>query len=277
MNRNTCTILLASLGLWLGLLTGIYGQATGVGLTGDVKDVLLPGPELRVKPDPEGRSPVVVRLTATYPHGTAGFRYDLNWFAYEPGSHNLADSLERVDGSPTGELPSVMVEAVSLLPPGPPRTLAEFSAPIPKLGGYRTALIVGGCVWVAGLIALLCWRRKKPAPDETHTLPDPPLADRLRVLLDQARTGTLDADGRARLERLVLGFWRERLDLTGLPVPEAIRRLREHPEAGGLLRQVEEWLHSGKSGARESEMAALLTPYLAAATHPTAAPAATPS
>jgi hypothetical protein len=246
----------------------------GVGLTGLIQDLLLPGSELQVKPDPEGRSPVVVRLTAVRPHGTAGFRYDLSWFAYEAGPHDLSQYLERVDGSPLGALPAIGVEAVAVLPPGPPQTLPEFQAPLPKLGGYRTALVVGGCLWLAGLIALFIWRRPRSltaaavAPDATL-----PLADRLRVLLENARTGSLDADGRAQLERLVLGFWRERLQLTNLPVPEAVHCLRNHPEAGGLLREVESWLHSGKSTASATSMAALLLPYLP----PTGAPASSPT
>lgn len=277
MNRRRTMHFFLVLGLaCLGSAMSAFGQSTGVGLTGEVKDTLLPGPELRVKPDPEGRSPVVVRLTATYPHGTAGFRYDFSWFAYEPGPHNLTDYLERVDGSPAGTLPPVLVEAVSILPPGPPGTLAGFSAPVPALGGYRTTLIVGGGLWLAGLVALVCWRRKRPDSTAAALTTEPPLADRLRALLDQARTGSLDADGRARLERLVLGYWRDRLNLTALPVPEAVRQLRDHPEAGSLLRQVEEWLHSGKSVVREPEMAALLTPYLAAPT-PTAARSSVPS
>jgi hypothetical protein len=266
MNRRNCLRLLlaAAPALWLAGTGPARAQSAGVGMTGELKEVLLPGPELRAKPDPEGRSPVVVRVTASYAHGTAGFRYDVSWFAYEPGQHNLADYLERVDGSATGPLPPVMVEAMSILPPGPPGTLADFSARLPSLGGYRTALIIGGCLWLAGLIALLCWRRKRTTAAPAAEAPDPPLAERLRLLLEQARTGALDADSRARLERLVLGFWRERLGLTNLPVPEAVRQLRDHPEAGSLLRQVEEWLHSGKSASRESDMARLLAPYLAA-------------
>lgn len=237
---------------------------SGVGMNGEVKDVLLPGPELRVKPDPEGRSPVVVRIVATYPHGTAGFRYHLSWFAYEPGTHNLADFLERADGTPAAGLPAVAVQAESLLPPGPPGMLADFAAPVPRMGGYRTALIVGGGVWVAGLIGLVCWRRQRATATTAAAAAELPLTDRLRALVDQARIGTLDADGKARLERLVLGFWREKLQLTNLPIPDAIRSLRDHPEAGGLLRQVEEWLHSGRSSSQESDMAALLAPYLGA-------------
>ncbi|MFN0128744.1 MAG: hypothetical protein ACKV19_18900 [Verrucomicrobiales bacterium] len=250
------------LAFWTALAGGVVAQQAGLGLTGEVTDVLLPGSELRVKPDPQGRNPLAVRITATYPHGTAGFRYDMAWVAYEPGSHNLANYLERLDGSAVGELPSIPVQAVPVLPPGPPRPLAEFSAPLPKLGGYRTALITFGCLWVAGLVGLLCWRRQatiEAAPTEASELS---LVERLRSLLDRARGGTLDADSRAELERLVLGFWRQRLDLAALSVPEAVRQLRAHPEAGGLLHQVEVWLHSGKSAISESDVAALLTPYL---------------
>jgi len=242
--------------------------ATGVGMTGTLNDLLLPGPALRVKPDPEGRSPVVVRLTAVRPHGTAGHRYDIHWFAYEPGPHNLTAFLEPADGTAAGALPPVMVTADSILPPGPPQPLPDFQAPLPSLGGYRTTLIVGGSLWLAGLIALARWRRKRPAPAPPPATPEPPLADRLRLLLDAAQSGTLDAGDRARLERLVLGFWRERLELTHLPAAEAVRQLRDHPEAGSLLRQVEEWLHSGRSRSRSSDVAALLAPYISAPSPP---------
>ena len=49
-------------------------------------------------------------------------------------------------------------------------------------------------------------------------------------------------------------------------MPEAMQQLRAHPEAGSLLRQVEEWLHSGKAPARESAVVEILTPYLSAST-----------
>ena len=149
------------LALFLCAAHGTAAGATGVGMTSELKDVLLPGSELRPKPDPSGRSPVVVRVTAVYPHGTAGFRYDFSWFAYEAGKHDLAKFLERVDGTRAGALPPVEVEATAALPDGPPGHLAEFSAPVPRLGGYRTLLIMGSVLWLAGFVALICWRRGK--------------------------------------------------------------------------------------------------------------------
>ena len=45
-------------------------------------------------------------------------------------------------------------------------------------------------------------------------------------------------------------------------MPVAVRQLRDHPEAGALLRKVEEWLHSGKAPEAEAAVADLLAPNL---------------
>ena len=51
MNRRRTTHFFLILGLaCLGSAMSAFGQSTGVGLTGEVKDTLLPGPELRVNP-----------------------------------------------------------------------------------------------------------------------------------------------------------------------------------------------------------------------------------
>ena len=119
--------------------------------------------------------------------------------------------------------------------------------------------------WVAGLLAILFWKRRKQADGDAGQAPLLSLADQLRPYVQQAQEGTLDAGGRAAMERLVLGFWRERLGLTGQPVAQAITTLRAHPEAGALLRKVEHWLHAppapGQADA-SADTAALLAPYL---------------
>ena len=44
---------------------------------------------------------MVVRIVAAYPHGDA-YRYDLEYYALEPGTFDLRDYLQREDGSSTG-------------------------------------------------------------------------------------------------------------------------------------------------------------------------------
>ncbi len=250
---------LAAMGLALG-------AAPTVGMNGELKDVFLPGPELRAKPDPAGKNPVALRVTAVRPHGNAGFRYDLVYSAFAAGSYDLAKWLERTDGQPAADLPAVPVEVAAVLPAGPPKPLPQIGSRLPALGGYRGLVWVLGIFWAVGFLAILFWRRKRSvAADEAAAAANVPLVDRLRPLLESAAKGGLDAESRARLDRLVLGFWRERLGLGEKPVVDAIRQLRADPTAGELLRRVEEWLHRPAPAASADpgpEIAALLQPYL---------------
>jgi hypothetical protein len=130
----------------------------------------------------------------------------------------------------------------------------------PWLGGYRLLLWTGGIVWIVGLFAILLWgrgRRRKGAGSETVPLT---LADRLRPLVQKARTGELSLTQRAELERMLLAYWRTRLQLGDLKATEAFAELRRHPEAGPLLAALETWLHRPGSG-RDLDVAPLLEPY----------------
>ena len=85
-------------------------------------------------------------------------------------------------------------------------------------------------------------------------------AEELRALAEAARAGDLDSEGQARLERLLLSTWRRRLGLAEVPHAEALRRLREHAEAGALLGQLEAWLHMPHP-PQEIDLQSLLEPY----------------
>ena len=81
-------------------------------------------------------------------------------------------------------------------------------------------------------------------------------------MLIRASDGTLDAAGRASLERLVIGHWRERFpEIASLPPAEAMVKLRSHPQAAPLLLELELWLHSRDAAASRAEIEALLAPY----------------
>jgi hypothetical protein len=86
------------------------------------------------------------------------------------------------------------------------------------------------------------------------------LEDRLRPLVESALRRELGLEGQARLERLLLGHWRRRLGWEGLPMDEALSRLRGHEEAGALVRSLEAWLHR-PAGTVAVDVGALLAPY----------------
>ena len=235
---------------------------TTVGMTGKLEGVVLPGSELEAAPLTDRKTKAVVRVVRVYPHGTA-FRYDLEYFGLEPGTHDLRQYLQRKDGSPLGELPPIPVQVKPVLPPGqvqPNKLEIEAGS---RLGGYRFLAIGAAGVWALGLVAIVLsffFPRRKT----TVTANERPvsLAERLRPLVEGALAGKLSRPELANLERALLAYWRKRLKLEKAEPGEAVEALRKHPEAGPLLAQLEAWLH--RPGPPEPvDVGALLAPYRA--------------
>ncbi|MBX3414693.1 MAG: hypothetical protein KF708_18540 [Pirellulales bacterium] len=230
-----------------------------VGLTARLSDVILAGTELEARPWDDRTLPLVLRIEATYPHGDR-WRYDFAYFGLEPGKYSLRDYLRRKDGSSTDDLPPLEVEISGALPTGhvAPHELAATE--IPQVGGYRQLMIAATIVWLVGLALILFARRRHQQAQAAAVERPRTLAERLRPMVEEALQGKLAPESRAELERLLLTYWRRRLQLENLKAADAMARLREHEEAGAMLRQLELWLHHPT--ARESvDLAALLRPY----------------
>lgn len=236
-----------------------------VGRRAEIHGLVLPGSELVVRPL-DIKDPVVLRILTARPEGEGvpaqAFRYAIEWYGLEPGLHDLTQYLQRRDGTAVGILPPVPVRVLSALPEGQIEPSDLEPAPLPSLGGYQTEAILFGILWVAGIFAILFVGRRRRG-SETMAEPAPPtLADRLRPMVDAAAAGTLGDRGKAELERLLIAFWRRRLGLTDLRPELAIQTLRQHPEAGDLLRAMEDWLH--RPGPRPPvDVGRLLLPYRA--------------
>lgn len=234
-----------------------------VGMEGRI-EITLEGPRLEARPVSD-RSAVILRIADTDPHGTLT-RYDLRFTGLRPGAYDLRDFLITPDGSKPTNLPPIPVQIAGLLPARHDgRLLASPRQPVPAVGGYRTALITISAAWIVGLVAWL-WMQRRGRRVETplEATAEPTLEDRLRPLVESGTRGELTAEGQAQLERLLLGHWRHRLGWESLPMDEALVRLREHPEAGILLRDLEGWLHRPK-GTVAVDVATLLAPYRRAA------------
>ncbi len=251
----------------IGLILAVLGvsgviaddvRSPTVGAPGRVEGVILSGSELIPRPIIDRRQPVVVRILNAFPHGDS-FRYDIQFHGMEPGEYDLTDFLIRLDGSESGELPEVMVEIRSLLPPGQIEPNALSSRWWPGFGGYRTVAILAAVLWGAGLVALIFVGRKKRkqllAGEKKQTL-----AELLKDRLQAASKNELRPDQYAELERLLLSFWRKRLNLNNLPHDEAIRRIRLHEQAGPLMMHLERWMHSPRRD-ETVDLGNLLEPY----------------
>lgn len=234
-------------------------REASVGMRARVEQVMLPGSELVAKPS-SFEAPLVLRVLKTWPHGEH-LRYDLEWVGMEPGSYDLVDYLVRKDGSSTEGLPSVQVEVVSVLP-GDAVEPSEVDPEAPeRLDGYTTTQIVVAVLWGVGLVLILFVGRKRK-PRAAAAAPPPTLADRLRPLVEEVARGDADDARKAELERLLVAFWRARLDLGDAKAGDAIMAIRRHDEAGALLRQVEGWLHM-PTPPTTIDVKALLEPYRA--------------
>jgi hypothetical protein len=229
-------------------------------MPGKIQQLVIEGTELEVKPLADRRAPFVLRITEAYPHGSA-FRYDFVYYALEPGEYDLKNYLRRKDGTPLDASLSIPVKVDPVLPPGqvePSQLTLEHS---PALGGYRLLLAIAGSLWCAGLAAILLLGRRKPGGAEAEAARPLTLADRLRPLVEAALEGTLSQGQHAELERLLLGYWRKRLGLEQARPAVAMAVMRNHPEAGPLIRRLEDWLHKPGATEEATDVASLLRPY----------------
>jgi hypothetical protein len=228
-----------------------------VGAAGTIEQIILPGTELIGKPLVSG-SPIVVRVLQAIPHGDS-FRYEIRFFGMEPGKYNLADWLERKDGSSVTNLPEIPVEILSLLPPGQIQPNELETGWLPRLGGYRNVMLAAIALWTLVLFGLIFLRRKKPVA-AVKTEHQATLADLLQARIESALNNQMDQSQYAELERMLFGFWRKRLGLEAEAPHAALIKIKNHADAGPLMRQLETWMHSpGAQG--DHDLASLLKPF----------------
>jgi len=226
------------------------------------------GPDLRAKPFND-RSPISVRIAGVTPDGAASL-YELRFIGRRPGVYDLRRALARVDNlSLLRDSSEAVVEIKSVLPFDHNGTLAQVSTVAPtRLGGYSLALIAFGILWlVPPAWFIICWLTRR-APVAVAAPTPPTLADQLRPLVESAVAGRSSVAEQARLEMLLIAYWRDRLSLRGLPHRTAVDKLRLEPQADALLTAVEGWLHkpaSSSSATLPAGVTTLLAPYATAA------------
>lgn len=254
--------LVICIALWLVSHYGLSAEAEArvIGIEGDVNIVLDRG-DYQPKPL-DDRTPLILRIENITPADGGRFSYDFHYIGFEPGSYPLADYLILPDGSPATEIGGVMVEVRSILPPDHDGRLNSYvPRPFPWFGGYRMMLVGLAVLWVLGLFVFY-WigRRKKTIQVVEAPPPQPSYAERMRPLVEAAADGNLSTSGQAELERLMTGYWREKLALHDRRMADSLGALKRHPEAGALLLALERWLHR-PGGATRKEIEVLLEPY----------------
>ena len=236
-----------------------------VGLNARISQIVIAGSEIEARPIVNRDQPVVVRIVETFPHGT-DFRYDLEFYGLEPGEFNLSDYLRRKDQSDTKEIEPIYIQIDSLLGPGQVEPTELEVKPSRFSSFYLPVLLVGAGFWLLGLLMILFYGRgktKRPVEEAKNIT----VADRLKPLVEAAMAGNIESEQQAELERVLSSFWGKKLRLNHLPATELRTKLRQHPEAGKLLEQIDDWLHkpnsneSNSNGTVTVDVANLLKPY----------------
>ncbi len=231
-----------------------------IGIEGDVAVTLDRGD---YQPRPlDDRTPLILRVGRVTPAGDGRFTYEFHYIGFEAGDYKLADYLVHPDGSLAAEIGDELLHVRSMLPSDHDGSLKPYvPQPFPWFGGYRMFLAFLALLWVGGIAGFIWFgRRRKVAVAPPEIVRQPTFAERMRPFVEAAAAGVLTTDGQAELERLMSGYWREKLALPDQRMADALTELKLHPEAGELLRALEKWLHK-PCGATREEIAALLEPY----------------
>ncbi len=232
-----------------------------VGTTTELVDVILPGPKLTGKPINDV-DPVVVRVTDAIAHGD-GFRYRIEYQGMEPGNFDLAKFLVLKNGEAATDLPSILVQIRSLLPPGQiqPNELTEGW--LPRMGGYQILMVVLAVLWTLGLLGLIFLGRSRKVQQQDDT-PPTTLAEMLKQRIQKACENEADSKDLAELERMLVAFWQKKLNLTDDAPHQALAKIRQHDESGPLMRKIESWIHqppSSRADDQNVDWESLLAPY----------------
>ena len=260
--RRTSTILL----LLILLITSSEGLAQlkteqplwpTVGTTTELVDVILPGPRLIGKPI-DDRDPVIVRVTDAIAHGD-GFRYRIEYQGMEPGNFDLAKWLVRKDSEAVSELPSIPVQIRSLLPPGQIQPNELTVGWLPSMGGYKVLMVALAVLWTLGLLGLIFLGRKRQQ-NAPPTAQPTTLAAMLKQRIEAACDDQAGSKDLAEIERMLSAFWQKKLSLESESPYQAIVKIRQHPDSGPLMQQLETWIHRPESDV-VVDWQALLAPY----------------
>lgn len=233
-------------------------ESTPIGIKVQVNDQVILGPELEAKPLTQNSS-VVLRIKAIRPHGDA-YRYDYEYYGLVSGSFDLGDYLQAKNGEPFTNKPKLPVQFKSSLPPEQIRPNPLEDQELPYLIKYKHKLIIIGILWVLGLLLLIFIRRKQFGVTEYTSQESLSTAEILRPLVHAAKQGNLGKSDQAKLERTLILFWSERLNIRNESSKEVISKIRSHSQAKLLFDQLELWFHC-PNPEEPSDLDSLLEPY----------------
>lgn len=224
------------------LLSTVSAQIkNGVGLVKRVK-VSLPG-ELLVAAKVDDKSDAMVRIISTQKLKN-GYSYDLEFIGLEPGKYNLVKYLRTASTNEFANIPEYLIEVSSSLETDFSGELLDFQKTVPNLTPWYKNLNRGLIVfWVLLLPAIVLFGRRKKKVEKVIEVKEKSLNEKICELLATLE-GKSSKELWQKIEGLIFQHWCQKKDLDGMPMHEAISKLKADDEAGPFILKLEEGLHS---------------------------------
>lgn len=175
---------------------------------------------------------------------------------------DLSKALVSKTGQPVKELPPLVVSAKTLLSKDYNGALKDYSLKdVDSFKGYTARMVAATLLWfIAGVIAIYLIKPKKEEVVQEVKEKSPTVAELLAPLVNKAASNSLTTAEKSRLMTILMRYWQIKLDLKGMAADECIRSLREHEQAGVLLKALDGWLFNPK-GINNAELKNVLEPY----------------
>jgi hypothetical protein len=192
--------------------------------------------------------------------------YDVRYIVNRGGTFDLKDYLTAEDGSALDGLPTFQFTGDPKLSKNLDTRIQETEDIRVDVGGRYYETLAGLIVlWLVWLLLLIFWKRPQPPKEPEGPPPGPTLAEMLRDLLARLEAGTLDAEGKAKLEMVLLRCWRNDLVPRDATMIESVEAISRHEKTGALFRKLQHWLHHPASAVPREEIAAIIVPHAAPA------------
>ena len=227
-----------------------------VGIEGGVS-LEIPGPQLfAVQPDEDAL--LYLWIEDVQSQGES-FTYEFRYVGMKAGKHNLLYYLRQEDGSiPQGLQEKYSIEIESALEEDHVGYLTKIN-PLPiRLFKWYREIVVGLVLLWGVLLVPLIFAGRRVKEEEIAVVPPLSLADRLRPLVVKAVDGEMTLADKALFERLMLGYWCQKLDLDPQEILESLTVIKQHETAGELICTIENWFHK-PTGGDDVDIASLLT------------------
>ena len=232
-----------------------FADKGNVGMVKRLK-VTLDG-ELLMAAKVDDKADAMVRIISTEKTAN-GFIYDLEFMGLEPGEYNLINYLRKASNGEKADLDEVKVEVGTELNAETWKgELLDFQKTVDTLTPwYKKLNYLFLAFWVVILMVIIFYGRKKKEEDEVEVVQEKSLNEKICDLLGSLE-GNSTKELWQRIEGLIFQHWYERKNLEGLPMHEAIVKLKADSEAGPFILKLEKGLHS-KDYRNEQEVSAMI-------------------